>query len=187
MSGLGGSDNLYGLKSDDKLYGGTGNDHISGYAGDDLIVGGTGDDYLDGYYGNDTYIFNKGDGSDTVYDADGKDDKIVLGYDSQDIMLERFGNNLRLRITGSTDSVTIDSWYASSNDRYKIETFKSATGSTITHTQIENLIQAMSSFQKDTGMTWEQALTTQPSQVQAIVQEYWTVPGVWISHCKWFT
>ena len=176
--GLGGSDNLYGSKSDDKLYGGTGNDHISGYAGDDLIVGGTGDDYLDGYYGNDTYIFNKGDGSDTVYDADGKDDKIVLGYDSQDIMFERFGNNLRLRITGSTDSVTIDSWYASSNDRYKIETFKSATGSTITHTQIENLIQAMSSFQKDTGMTWEQALTTQPSQVQAIVQEYWTVPGI---------
>ena len=176
--GLGGSDNLYGSKSDDKLYGGTGNDHISGYAGDDLIVGGTGDDYLDGYYGNDTYIFNKGDGSDTVYDADGKDDKIVLGYDSQDIMFERFGNNLRLRITGSTDSVTIDSWYASSNDRYKIETFKSATGSIITHTQIENLIQAMSSFQKDTGMTWEQALTTQPSQVQAIVQEYWTVPGI---------
>ena len=176
--GLGGSDNLYGSKSDDKLYGGTGNDHISGYAGDDLVVGGTGDDYLDGYYGNDTYIFNKGDGSDTVYDADGKDDKIVLGYDSQDIMFERFGNNLRLRITGSTDSVTIDSWYASSNDRYKIETFKSATGSTITHTQIENLIQAMSSFQKDTGMTWEQALTTQPSQVQAIVQEYWTVPGI---------
>ena len=176
--GLGGDDNLYGSKSDDKLYGGTGNDHISGYAGDDLIVGGTGDDYLDGYYGNDTYIFNKGDGSDTVYDADGKDDKIVLGYDSQDIMFERFGNNLRLRITGSTDSVTIDSWYASSNDRYKIETFKSTTGSTITHTQIENLIQAMSSFQKDTGMTWEQALTTQPSQVQAIIQEYWTVPGV---------
>ena len=176
--GLGGNDNLYGSKSNDKLYGGAGNDRISGGEGDDLIVGGAGDDYLDGYYGNDTYIFNKGDGSDTVYDADGKDDKIVLGYDSQDIMFERFGNNLRLRITGSTDSVTIDSWYASSNDRYKIETFKSTTGSTITHTQIENLIQAMSSFQKDTGMTWEQALATQPSQVQAIVQEYWTVPGV---------
>ena len=176
--GLGGNDNLYGSKSNDKLYGGAGNDRISGGEGDDLIVGGTGDDYLDGYYGNDTYIFNKGDGSDTVYDADGKDDKIVLGYDSQDIMFERFGNNLRLRMAGSADSVTIDSWYASSNDRYKIETFKSATGSTITHTQIENLIQAMSSFQKDTGMTWEQALTAQPSQVQAIVQEYWTMPGV---------
>ena len=176
--GLGGNDNLYGSKSNDKLYGGTGNDHISGYAGDDLVVGGAGDDYLDGYYGNDTYIFNKGDGSDTVYDADGNDDKIILGYDSQDIMFERFGNNLRLRMIGSSDSVTINSWYTNNSNQYKIETFKSATGSTITHTQIENLIQAMSSFQKDTGMTWEQALTTQPSQVQAIVQEYWTVPGV---------
>ena len=176
--GLGGNDNLYGSKSNDKLYGGAGNDRISGYEGDDLIVGGAGDDYLDGYYGNDTYIFNKGDGSDTVYDANGNDDKIILGYNFQGIMFERFGNNLRLRMIGSSDSVTIDSWYTNNSNQYKIETFKSATGSTITHTQIENLIQAMSSFQKDTGMTWEQALTTQPSQVQAIVQEYWTVPGV---------
>ena len=175
--GLGGNDNLYGSKSDDKLYGDDGNDHIVGYGGDDLLVGGTGNDYLDGYYGNDTYIFNKGDGSDTVYDAGGNDDKIMLGYNSQDIMFERLGNNLRLRMIGSADSITIDSWYANNSNQYKIETFKSATGSTITHTQIENLIQAMSSFQKDTGMTWEQALTTQPSQVQAIVQEYWTVPG----------
>ena len=176
--GLGGNDNLYGSKSNDKLYGGAGNDRISGGAGDDLIVGGAGDDYLDGYYGNDTYVFNKGDGSDTVYDAGGNDDKIMLGYNSQDIMFERLGNNLRLRMIGSSDSVTIDSWYTNNSNQYKIETFKSATGSTITYTQIENLIQAMSSFQKDTGMTWEQALTTQPSQVQAIVQEYWTVPGV---------
>lgn len=176
--GLGGNDNLYGSKSNDKLYGGAGNDRISGGEGDDLIVGGTGDDYLDGYYGNDTYIFNKGDGSDTVYDADGNDDKIILGYNFQDIMFERFGNNLRLRMIGLSDSVTINSWYTNNSSQYKIETFKSATGSTITHTQIENLIQAMSSFQKDTGMTWEQALTTQPSQVQAIVQEYWTVPGM---------
>ena len=176
--GLGGNDNLYGSKSNDKLYGGTGNDRISGSEGDDLIVGGAGDDYLDGYYGNDTYVFNKGDGSDIVYDANGNDDNIILDYDSQDIMFEKFGNNLRLRMIGSSDSVTINSWYANNSNQYKIETFKSATGSTITHTQIENLIQAMSSFQKDTGMTWEQALTTQPSQVQAIVQEYWTVPGV---------
>ena len=176
--GLGGNDNLYGSKSNDKLYGGAGNDRISGNEGDDLIVGGTGDDYLDGYYGNDAYVFNKGDGSDTVYDANGNDDKIILGYNSQDIMFERSGNSLRLRMIGSSDSVTINSWYTNNSNQYKIETFKSATGSTITHTQIENLIQAMSSFQKDTGMTWEQALTTQPSQVQAIVQEYWTVPGV---------
>ena len=175
--GLGGNDNLYGSKSNDKLYGDDGNDHIVGYGGDDLMVCGTGNDYLDGYYGNDTYVFNKGDGSDTVYDAGGNDDKIMLGYNSQDIIFERLGNNLRLRMIGSSDSVTINSWYTNNSNQYKIETFKSATGSTITHTQIENLIQAMSSFQKDTGMTWEQALTTQPSQVQAIVQEYWTVPG----------
>ena len=109
-------------------------------------------------------------------DVNGKADEIRLGHESIGVVFEHVNNDLRVRIPGSIDAITISSWY--SGDNYKIETFKSATGSTITHTQIENLIQAMSSFQKDTGMTWEQALTTQPSQVQAIVQEYWTVPGV---------
>lgn len=171
-----GNDTLIGAASNDLLY---------GDAGNDTLIGGQGNDSLRGGEGNDVYIFNKGDGEDTVCDVNGKADEIRLGHESIGVVFERVNNDLRVRMPGSIDAITISSWY--SGDNYKIETFKSATGSTITHTQIENLIQAMSSFQKDTGMTWEQALTTQPSQVQAIVQEYWTVPGVWISYCKWFT
>ena len=156
--------------------GDAGNDTLWGDAGNDTLIGGQGNDSLRGGEGNDVYIFNKGDGEDTVCDVNGKADEIRLEHESIGVVFERVNNDLRVRMPGSIDAITIISWY--SGDNYKIETFKSATGSTITHTQIENLIQAMSFFQKDTGMTWEQALTTQPSQVQAIVQEYWTVPGV---------
>jgi len=156
--------------------GDAGNDTLWGDAGNDTLIGGQGKDSLRGGEGDDVYIFNKGDGEDTVCDVNGKADEIRLGHESIGVVFERVNNDLHVRMPGSLDAITISSWY--SGDNYKIETFKSATGSTITHTQIENLIQAMSSFQKDTGITWEQALTTQPSQVQAIVQEYWTVPGV---------
>ena len=175
LHGLAGNDYLYGGIANDLLYGDAGNDTLEGNAGNDTLIGGEGKDYLKGGEGDDVYIFNKGDGEDTVCDVNGKADEIRLGHESIGVVFERVNNDLHVRMPGSLDAITISSWY--SGDNYKIETFKSATGSTITHTQIENLIQAMSSFQKDTGMTWEQALTTQPSQVQAIVQEYWTVPG----------
>ena len=176
LHGLAGNDSLVGGIANDLLYGDAGDDTLWGDAGNDTLIGGQGKDSLRGGEGDDVYIFNKGDGEDTVCDVNGKADEIRLGHESIGVVFERVNNDLHVRMPGSIDAITISSWY--SGDNYKIETFKSATGSTITHTQIENLIQAMSSFQKDTGMTWEQALTTQPSQVQAIVQEYWTVPGV---------
>ena len=176
LHGNEGQDILHGDEGNDILHGDAGNDTLWGDAGNDTLIGGQGKDSLRGGEGDDVYIFNKGDGEDTVCDVNGKADEIRLGHESIGVVFEHVNNDLRVRIPGSIDAITISSWY--SGDNYKIETFKSATGSTITHTQIENLIQAMSSFQKDTGMTWEQALATQPSQVQAIVQEYWTVPGV---------
>lgn len=172
--GLEGNDYLYGGAGDDKLYGDSGRDDLYGGDGNDILVGGQGNDSIEGGNGDDLYIFNKGDGVDYISDASGLADEAHLGYDSLDIIFERAGSNLRLRMPGSLDAITVSSWYGS--DNYKIETFKSANGSVITHTQVDSLIQAMSSFQKDTGMTWEQAVINQPTQVQSIIQQYWTAP-----------
>ena len=187
-----GNDNMYGYLGDDFLYGGTGRDDLYGGEGDDVLDGGSDVDYLEGGDGNDTliggqgsdslyggigddtYIFNKGDGEDYIMDIDGEADKVRLEYEPISVVFERVNNDLRLRMPGSLDAITVSSWYSS--DNYKIETFKSANGSAIAHTQVESLIQAMSSFQKDSGMTWEQALTNQPAQVQSIIQQYWTAP-----------
>lgn len=172
--GLEGNDYLYGGAGDDKLYGDSGRDDLYGGDGNDILVGGQGNDSIEGGNGDDLYIFNKGDGADYISDASGLADEVHLGYDSLDIIFERTGSNLRLRMPGSLDAITVSSWYSS--DNYKIETFKSANGSVITHTQVDSLIQAMSSFQKDTGMTWEQAVINQPTQMQSIIQQYWTAP-----------
>ena len=176
LYGDAGNDTLEGNAGNDLLYGDGGNDTLRGNAGNDTLVGGTGNDRLEGGEGDDVYIFNKGDGEDRIFDANGLADEIRLGHESVDVVFERVNSSLRVRMPGSLDAITIDSWY--NGDAYKIETFKSTDGNVITHTQIESLIQAMASFQNDTGMTWEQALSEQPSQVRSIVQEYWTVPTV---------
>ena len=174
LYGDAGDDSLNGNAGNDTLYGGEGKDSFDGGQGDDTLIGGQGTDRLDGGPGNDTYIFNKGDGEDYIMDIDGEADKVRLEYEPISVVFERVNNDLRLRMPGSLDAITVSSWYSS--DNYKIETFKSANGSVIAHTQVESLIQAMSSFQKDTGMTWEQAVINQPTQVQSIIQQYWTAP-----------
>ena len=174
--GLGGNDSIVGGIANDLLYGDDGDDELRGGAGNDTLYGDAGNDTLEGGEGDDVYIFSKGDGEDRIFDANGLADEVRLGHESIDVVFERVNSSLRVRMPGSLDAITIDSWY--NGDAYKIETFKSTDGNVITHTQIESLIQAMASFQNDTGMTWEQALSEQPSQVRSIVQEYWTVPTV---------
>ena len=174
--GSDGNDYMNGIDGtvDDLLYGEAGNDQLYGGDGNDTLVGGAGNDQLEGGLGNDTYVFNKGDGVDTIYDWNGEADEIRLNHKFVNVVFERVSDDLRVHMPGSLDAITISSWYRDRN--YKIETFKSDNGNFITHTQIESLIQAMSSFEKDSGMTWEQAILEQPLQVQSIVSQYWTAP-----------
>ena len=174
LHGLDGNDTIYDRIGNDLLYGDAGNDTLIGNDGNDTLIGGQGNDTLRGGYGDDIYIFNKGDGVDRIYDMNGLADEVRLKHKLQDVIFERRSDDLVVYMPGSLDSVVIDSWYR--GDNYKIETFTSEDGKFITHTQIESLIQAMSTFQKDTGMTWQQALSSQPSQVESIVTQYWTAP-----------
>jgi len=175
ITGSGDGDTLSGHDDQDNIiHGLDGNDTIYGRIGNDLLIGGAGNDTLRGGYGDDIYIFNKGDGVDRIYDMNGLADEVRLKHKLQDVIFERRSDDLVVYMPGSLDSVVIDSWYR--GDNYKIETFTSEDDKFITHTQIESLIQAMSTFQKDTGMTWQQALSSQPSQVESIVTQYWTAP-----------
>ena len=77
--GGGGADRLYGEDGNDYLDGGADKDVISGNAGDDTIIGGAGDDTLYGGEGQDTFIYNRGDGSDTLYDILGENNTLRFG------------------------------------------------------------------------------------------------------------
>ncbi|MDX8503314.1 calcium-binding protein [Mesorhizobium sp. VK4C] len=49
----------------------SGDDTITGFNTADTIRGGAGNDTLTGGYGNDSYIYNRGDGNDTINEANG--------------------------------------------------------------------------------------------------------------------
>ena len=102
----GGSGNyLDGGVGDDRLYGGSGSDWLKGGDNVDLIYGGAGGDIIDGGTGNDQgsalnapalfggggsdqYVYNRGDGSDVIFDsanpaaAAGDNDTLSISGDS---------------------------------------------------------------------------------------------------------
>jgi Ca2+-binding RTX toxin-like protein len=66
--GTAGNDTLNTSSSGSRMFGLAGNDALNGGTANDVLDGGTGNDTLQGSYGNDTYAFNRGDGTDTIYD-----------------------------------------------------------------------------------------------------------------------
>ena len=78
INGGAGADSICGGKGNDCIKGGEGNDEIHGGIGSDILIGGTGNDKLWGEDGADTFIYANGDGNDTIYGYDYREDKIVL-------------------------------------------------------------------------------------------------------------
>jgi Ca2+-binding RTX toxin-like protein len=130
MSGLSGDDTLVGGDRADSLDGGAGNDSLNGGNGDDTLIGGTGNDTLMGGTGNDTYVFNKGDGVDTIYDADwtvGNADTLKLGagITAAGTVVTRVNDDAVLSFGGG-DQVTIQNYF--SNDGFRVEKINFADG-----------------------------------------------------------
>ncbi len=122
-----GNNAVSGAGGNDVLDAGAGNDNVQGGWGDDTMDGGAGNDTLSGDYhntfhgwyggtGNDTYLFGRGDGQDMIYDTDGTAgniDRIVFkpGVAPHDVLVCRSGNQLVLRINGTTDQITVNRWF----------------------------------------------------------------------------
>ena len=83
-----------------------GNDVINGFNTDDTIRGGAGDDALNGGGGQDTYIYARGDGNDTITEAESYNsgiDKVVLeGINPGSVSLVRNGIDATLVIAPSS-------------------------------------------------------------------------------------
>ncbi len=172
-----GDDTVYAGYANDVISGDAGNDALYGEDGNDQLDGGTGNDTLDGGYGDDTYVFSGAFGNDQINDYHGNDLVQFSDLNKDTIMFEQVGNSLQITSAGAPDSVSIGYWY-SYND-YKIENIKASDGSTISSTQVEQLIQAMTSWSNDNnGMSWSQALNNNQQDIQAVVSQYWTAPTV---------
>ncbi|MDP1886979.1 calcium-binding protein, partial [Polaromonas sp.] len=122
LSGGNGNDTLYGGADGDTLQGGSGNDILEGGTGNDILAGGVYDTWNGNFNGagNDTYMFGLGDGQDTIYDNDGTAgniDRIQFGSGvaPAGVTVSRSGSNLVLRITGTTDTLTVSNYLANNS------------------------------------------------------------------------
>ena len=113
ITGLGGKEQLHGGNGNDRLDGGAGDDSLYGEAGADTLIGGLANDSLSGGSGNDIFEFNKGDGQDTLDAIDVKtavDKLLVHGWLASEVLLQRSGNNLVVRM-GAADQVTVSNYF----------------------------------------------------------------------------
>ncbi|RFC39108.1 MAG: Ca2+-binding protein, RTX toxin-related [Candidatus Nitrotoga sp. LAW] len=128
-----GADNIYGTSGDDVINGLGGDDRLYGNAGNDTLNSGTGNDYLEGNEGNDTYVFGRGYGNDVVVEdgrALGNIDTVqmVSGVLPGDVLVSKAGSSLILWISGTSDQLTLVSWFNGGN--YGIDQVVFADGTT---------------------------------------------------------
>ena len=67
--------------------------------------------------------------------------------------------------------VTISNQYY--NNYYTVENFALSDGTTIDYTKVNQLIQAMASFEQDTGMSWTEAVEQGNETANDIIAQMW--------------
>lgn len=146
---LTGASNINGTGNgeDNVITGNSGNNTLTGNGGNDTLDGGAGADTLTGGTGDDTYIFSRGDNADTIDNAGESASADVLEFgatiDHDQLWFEQVGNDLKVSVIGSADSVTVDEWFTGTSNRLD---FEGGDAYTLTDTNVQALVNAMASF-----------------------------------------
>ncbi len=139
---------LTGTDIDDTLTGGIGNDVLTGGTGNDVLDGGTGNDTLTSGTGNDTYVIDRNDGQDVVDNvgegASSDTLSFATGIDHDQLWFSQAGDDLVVSVIGTTDSVTVSDWYASTNNH--VATITSSDGYALNNSSVQVLVDAMAAM-----------------------------------------
>lgn len=113
---------------------GTGNaldNEVRGNDASNVLDGGSGNDALLGQGGADIYLFGRGSGRDTVFDSESDGETDTIQFDStvtaEDVEVYRNGYNLELAISGTTDELTLLSFFDSPDYGRKLVRFADST------------------------------------------------------------
>ena len=126
-------------------------EYVTAYQGNNAnntLAGGAGTDLLVGGGRADTYLAGLGSGADIIDNvgqgADG--DRVLFGsgITTDQLWFSRTGDDLKVAVIGTGDSVSIQYWYKTEANH--VSAFETADGHTLDHAQVTNLVQAMSTF-----------------------------------------
>lgn len=140
---------LVGNRGHNVMRGLAGDDVLQSAAGDDTLDGGAGNDVLAGGSGSDRYYFGRGGGSDRIEEEAGgmaDQDLVRFGADvaHDQLWFTRRGDDLRVDIVGSTDSLQVQGWFR--DEHVRVERFQSGNGQILLAQQVNLLVDAMASF-----------------------------------------
>ena len=134
----------------DLLLGGAGNDRLEGGDGADILTGGAGNDGLLGGSGDDEYRLGRGSAVDTLTDIDATPGNLdVLLFDDASVKHDQLwfrqvGSDLEVRITGTSDRVSVKGWYTSADNR--VEEIRTQDGDVLRADDVQALVTAMAAF-----------------------------------------
>ncbi|MGL3609185.1 calcium-binding protein [Rhizobium sp. G187] len=103
-------------------------DTLTGSTGVNVLTGGFGADTLLGKAGSDLYIYRAGDGDDTINDDSGSTaeiDTLDLSFvASSDTLLTRVGQDLKIRINTTGETITVRNQFLSTTANWGIESLR---------------------------------------------------------------
>lgn len=113
------------------------------------LKGNSANNLLTGGAGSDRYLFDRNSAIDTIVENDstaGNKDQIAFAADiaANQLWLTKTGNNLEVSVIGTGNKVVVKDWYL--GNAYHVEELKSGNGLTLVNSQVQNLVNAMSSL-----------------------------------------
>ncbi|SEH43531.1 Regulatory P domain of the subtilisin-like proprotein convertase [Magnetospirillum fulvum] len=133
---------------DNILHGNVADNILSGLGGNDILQGGTGNDTLIGGSGSDTYVFDRGDGQDTIVNGTGTGGasgqlEFGAGIADDQLWFAQSGNDLIIKVMGTTSQTTVSNWFASAD--HQLAEITTADGFEL-DSGLTQLIQAMATY-----------------------------------------
>jgi len=128
--------------------------------------------FLSGGDGNDTYLYTVGDGNITINDNGNGDDTIVFGegIEKKDITFLMESDNLTINCKEQNSIVVL----GQNNDQGMVEKIKLSDGSFMTSNDVEHIIQQMSAYAVDKGISLTSNSDIQNNQaLMQIVSSGW--------------
>ena len=143
------------------------NNILNGDAGYDTLYGGS---------GNDTYQFGRDYNRDRIVNLDANartTDTVLFSNDisRQDLWFSHTGDDLKVTIVGTSDTVTLDKWFA--NPSTQVDRFRLADGKALASRDVQLLVDAMSAF-KVTDAALVEALPANVTQaLETVLAAAW--------------